>query len=92
VQLITKVPFPLVEVIWRDADCGSGWERISEGKPDSELCTTTGYLIEDHETHVVIASSFHWDKSAEEYATNARMAIPRGMIQKMRVHVRGSKS
>lgn len=72
---------PRVTVYWLDifveADC---WTNLSEAKGRMGRCETTGYLIEDAETHLTVALNvgvFH-ETQVDTWAT-----IPRGCVTKV---------
>jgi hypothetical protein len=70
-----KYPFPLVEVVWTDAQTSHGWESEEETEIDIPIVTTVGFLIKETESGVRIASTIGADKSH-----NSRMDIPAKMI------------
>ena len=63
----------IVKVDWKDAYETNGWSYdLSEMVPAD--CTTVGYLIQDCDTHITIASS------TADHGVCACMTIPRGCI------------
>lgn len=70
-----KYPFPLVEVVWTDAQTSHGWEAEEESEIDIPIVTTVGFLIKETEAGIRIASTVGADKSH-----NSRMDIPAKMI------------
>ena len=73
----TKYPYPLVEIQWLDAETSHGWETVAEKIPlVVPVVTTVGFLIEESEDAVRVASTIGDDKSH-----NARITIPRGMVK-----------
>lgn len=71
-----KYPYPLVEVQWLDAETSHGWETVAETVPlEIPVVTTIGFLIEDNDIGIRIASTIGLDKSH-----NSRITIPKGMV------------
>lgn len=68
----TTVELRLVKLVWLDACASVGWGNY----PTPSHCVTVGWLVEEEETHYVIASTMGNDPV--EY--NASMAIPKGMV------------
>jgi len=79
----SKYKYPLVEVVWIDAETEHGWEEIGE---DSSLpvATTIGFLIKDmpdkngHEM-LLLASTY------ADSQTNGRFKIPKSMVKELKV-------
>lgn len=67
--------YPLVEILWDDAEVTNHWEDNSETVVNEVLCTTVGFLVKETDTHLVIASTYAED------LTNARIQIPKGMVK-----------
>lgn len=59
-----RIGFPLVKVVWTDAESSDGWEDIRGIDRRCHEIITIGHLIEDTEDHVVIAMNLdiHNDK------------------------------
>lgn len=74
-----KYPYPLVECRWVDAETTSGWEAHGENKPTVPIVITVGFLIEDNEELISIASTVGDDRMH-----NARINIPRGMVKELK--------
>lgn len=75
-----KYPYPLVEVYWTDAETDSGWEHPGEKNPTVPLVVTVGFLVNETDQLVSIAST-----TGEDRAHNSRIQIPKGMIKEMRI-------
>lgn len=79
----TKYKYPLVEIVWVDAETEHGWEDINEAS-NLPLATTIGFLIKDqvdihgHEMYL-IASTY------SDVQTNGRFKIPKGMVKEFKV-------
>lgn len=69
----TKYKYPLVEVIWFDAEAGNGWLDKDDDKELPKV-VTVGFKIFENDSLLIIASTYHEDE------TNSRMKIPKGMI------------
>lgn len=81
-----KYPYPLVEVIWEDAESSIGWEAPEETDHGAALVITVGFLIHQTDKVLHIASTVDKDKSS-----NARLKIPAGMVREMKVLKQASK-
>jgi len=79
-------PFPLVEVIWEDAESSIGWEGPEETDHGTPLVLTVGFLIHQSDKVIHIASTVDKEKSS-----NARLKIPAGMVREMKVLKAASK-
>lgn len=78
-----KYKYPLVEVVWVDAETEHGWEEVDE-EANLPLATTIGFLIKDQADKngnemLLIASTY------ADNATNGRFKIPKGMIKEMKI-------
>ena len=74
----TPYRFPLVEVIWDDAETSDGWEEpTSDLKP--AIATTVGFLVRETDKHLLIASTY------DPNHTNGRIQIPIGMVVSRKV-------
>ena len=71
---MTKYAYPLVEVIWDDAAVETGWIDPSIAL-QNQLVITVGFLVNESERHILIASTYSDDH------VNATIQIPRAMIQ-----------
>jgi uncharacterized protein YqfA (UPF0365 family) len=67
----------VIQVVWIDAVADSGWE--SKTKAEVHLCSTVGYLIDETEEALCVASTWSIDQ------TNARMHIPKAWIKSRKV-------
>ena len=67
----------VIQVVWIDAVADSGWE--SKTKAEVHLCSTVGYLIDETEEALCVASTWSIDQ------TNARMHIPKAWIKNRKV-------
>ncbi len=72
-----KYPYPLVRIQWYDAESSHGWEEDTALTTDNPLVTTVGFLIKDDEKSVIVASTI----DPTNRHTNARLKIPKGMIE-----------
>jgi hypothetical protein len=66
----------LVKVEWKDAFESNGWSYDLDEMVPAD-CSTIGYLIQDLETHITVASS-----TADHGVCNC-MTIPKGCIVKI---------
>jgi hypothetical protein len=78
-----KYKYPLVQIVWVDAETEHGWEEVEE---DSTLpvATTIGFLIKDQPDKngndmLLIASTY------SDSQTNGRFKIPKAMVKEMMV-------
>lgn len=60
-------------VVWDDAVADGSWE--DNAKADIHECITVGFLIDENDTAVCIASTI------SKHASNARMSIPKAWIK-----------
>lgn len=67
----------VIQVVWIDAVADSGWE--SKTKAEVHLCTTVGYLVDETDEALCVASTWSIDQ------TNARMHIPKAWIKNRKV-------
>ncbi len=67
--------YPLVEILWDDAEVTNHWEDTKDTIVTDAVCTTVGFLVKETDTHIVIASTYADD------LTNARIQIPKGMVK-----------
>lgn len=74
-----KYKYPLVEIVWDDAETDPSWRNLSDVNPKHALVVTVGFLIKETEKHIVIASTY------SEEAVIATIQIPVGMIVKRTV-------
>lgn len=70
-----KYPFPLVEILWKDAQTGHGWEHADDITVEIPTVITVGFLVKENEDGLVIASSVGTDRH-----NNARITVPKGMV------------
>ena len=70
-----KYPFQLVEVHWKEAQTGHGWEHEEDLTVEIPIVITVGFLIKENDDGLVIASSVGTDRHS-----NARITIPKGMV------------
>jgi len=68
-----STPPPIVLIEWLDAYASAGWEDDSKAEPAP--CKTIGFLIDETDTYVLLAATL-----GHSTETNARFAIPKGMI------------
>ena len=82
---IMKHLYPLVEVLWLDAETSYGWEEIPDTDLTPVLAVTVGFLVSKNEHYIAVASTY------SEGSCNSRIKIPSGMIQSM-VEIKPSKT
>jgi hypothetical protein len=73
---ILNIKFDLVEVTWDDASSlEHGWVDPADEKPQPQLVKTVGFLVNESEHYLVIASTTdgNW--------VNGRFQIPKGMVR-----------
>jgi len=73
---ILNIKFDLVEVTWDDASSlEHGWVDPNDEKPQPQLVKTVGFLVNESEHYLVIASTTdgNW--------VNGRFQIPKGMVR-----------
>ena len=73
---MSKYAYPLYEVIWDDAAVETGWVDPSIAL-QNQLVTTIGFLVNESEKHLLIASTY------SDAHVNATIQIPKGMVQSM---------
>lgn len=71
--------FPLVELVWDDAQADPSWTDPKDMLPQPALVTTVGFLVKESDAYVVIASTY------EDTDVVATMQIPKGMIVSRKV-------
>ena len=52
---VEHISYPIVQVIWIDAESSDMWEDIEDIKRSCKPIRTVGYLIEDEEEHISVA-------------------------------------
>ena len=67
----------IIQVSWIDAVADVGWE--AKTKAEIHHCTTVGYLIDETDEALCLASTWSIDQ------TNARMHIPKAWIKNRKV-------
>lgn len=61
--------FGLVIVYWRDAASDDRWQKISDAKEMTpEPCRTVGWLLNQNETHYVIAGTVGGDECSQIFS------------------------
>ena len=73
---VLNIKFDLVEVTWDDASSlEHGWVDPADEKLQPQLVKTVGFLVNESENYLVIASTTdgNW--------VNGRFQIPRGMVK-----------
>lgn len=79
----SKFKYPLVRIVWVDAETEHGWEEVDEAS-NLPVATTVGFLIKDqvdihgHEMYL-IASTY------SDTSTNGRFKIPKSMVREYEV-------
>ena len=76
--ILNPYKYPLIEVIWDDAETNDGWEEPPVDLKEA-LATTVGFLIRESEKHLLIASTY------DPNHTNGRIQIPVGMVVSRKV-------
>lgn len=74
-------PFKLVRVHWLDAYSDGGWKEAGD-EPRDAPCISVGHLVSETKKYVRLAATVSVDDDGK-WHTNATMAIPRGMIERM---------
>ncbi len=69
---------PYVEVMWIDAVPGDNWLSLDD-LPEPRMMRTRGWLIKEHNDHVVLAGTL----DADNGLYGETLALPRGMIEVM---------
>ena len=76
---ILNIKFDLVEVTWDDASSlEHGWVDPADEKPQPQLVKTVGFLVNESDHYLVIASTTdgNW--------VNGRFQIPKGMVKSVK--------
>ncbi len=76
---ILNIKFDLVEITWDDASSlEHGWVDPADEKPQPQLVKTVGFLVNESEHYLVIASTTdgNW--------VNGRFQIPKGMVKSVK--------
>lgn len=66
--------YPLVEVLWDDAEVDSGWVETPD-KLEPSIATTVGFLVKETKSHILVASSY------DDARINGTIQIPKKMIK-----------
>lgn len=64
-----KQKYPLVLVVWSDANTVGGWQAPKELKPVPTRSVTVGWLLEEHDHYLVIFSSYNADGDISDATT-----------------------
>ena len=73
---ILNIKFDLVEITWDDASSQEhGWVDPNDEKPQPQLVKTVGFLVNESEHYLVIAST------TDGSWVNGRFQIPKGMVR-----------
>ncbi|HEX4329708.1 MAG TPA: hypothetical protein VH105_23175 [Burkholderiales bacterium] len=73
---ILNIKFDLVEITWDDASSlEHGWVDPNDEKPQPQLVKTVGFLVNESEHYLVIAST------TDGSWVNGRFQIPKGMVR-----------
>lgn len=84
---ILNIRFDLVEVTWDDASSlEHGWVDPNDEKPQPQLVKTVGFLVNESEHYLVIAST------TDGSWVNGRFQIPKGMVRSCKPLRRKRKS
>ncbi len=56
--------YPVVEIIWRDAECDSAWKKVDELlKGNLPIVYTIGYLLHEDKEKYIVASTVGDDEA-----------------------------
>lgn len=69
--------YPLVLVIWDDAETDSGWEQVPD-KLEPCLATSVGFLVRQTQDYILLAMSY------DETNTDNRFQIPKSVVKNMK--------
>ena len=70
--------YPIVEIIWRDAECDSAWKKIDEIlEGDLPIVYTIGYLLHEDKEKYIVASTVGDDEAT------CVMVIPTDWVTKI---------
>ena len=73
------IPFPLLEVVWDDAETSNGWENPKT--PEPSLALSLGFLVAESDKHIILASTI----CKGDNNTNCRIQIPKAMVIRKKV-------
>lgn len=74
-----KPKYPIVWVIWDDAESDSSWSEEPTAPLGPTHATTMGFLVRDEKDYILVADSYFKDSKIISGTTK----IPRGMIVEM---------
>ncbi|KKL87533.1 hypothetical protein LCGC14_1933720 [marine sediment metagenome] len=70
--------YPIVEIIWRDAECDPEWKKIDKiSKGNLPIVYTIGYLLHEDKEKYIVASTIGDDEAT------ATMMIPVDWVTKI---------
>lgn len=69
--------YPLMVVVWDDAQSDTGWEEPPKTLEPS-LATSVGFMIRQTSEHILLCGTF------DEENTNNRFQIPKAIIKSMK--------
>ena len=70
--------YPIVEIIWRDAECDSAWKKVDEIlEGELPIVYTIGYLLYEDKEKYIVASTVGDDEAT------ATMMIPADWVIKI---------
>lgn len=75
-----KPPFPYVRLTWLDAWSEDAWTKLKGYVIRDHRVETTGYLVAQTETMLLIAPTLAWDEAVNEWEACTMMGIPKGML------------
>ena len=83
--MITKVKFkyPVVHVLWDDAESKVTWQEVPNVPLKPTLATTIGFLIKDEPEHILVADTYAIDSDTGSIEISNTTKIPRGMIKEI---------
>ena len=83
----SKLPYPVVEVVWVDSEHDAGWNTLQEVLEENEKpleCHSVGYLILEKDDRVVLATSIGMAVGEDDNQVSAYLTIPKAAIIKMK--------
>ena len=74
-----KLPYKLVEVLWKDAESHDEWVTLSDITDDNKPldCVSVGFLVKETEDRVILCATL---SLATDNQVSGHITIPKGMI------------
>ena len=76
--------FPIVKIVWTDAQVINEWKTVGElskeAEKDSAPCTSVGFLIKKNRQFYWVANTVSSGETEEEIVSNGIMMIPRKWV------------